>query len=118
MCTSEMVVSWEETMLLTILSKYKLNHHTSKFFPEGITTKYVVSMDDFVNTTEPIMNNEEIISDVLGGKNFEAEDEDSDVDFLIEPTCPQLGIVCQALEVLQSYMIFSDNRECTHKCIN
>ena len=41
-----------------------------------------------------IMNDEEIISAVLGEGNFEAEeDEDSDVDFLIKLTCPQLGIV-------------------------
>ena len=58
------------------------------------------------------MNDEEIISDVLGEENFEAEeDEDSDVDFLIEPTCPQSGVVHHALEVLKSYMIFSDNEE-------
>ena len=76
-------------------------------------------MDDFVNTTEPILNDEEIISDVLGEENFEAEkDEDSDVDFLIKPTFPQSGIVRQVLEALRSYMIFSDNRKCIHKCIN
>ena len=52
-------------------------------------------MDDFINTTEPIMNDEDIISDVLGKENIEAEkDEDSDVDFLIKSTCPQSGIVC------------------------
>ena len=51
-------------------------------------------MDDFVNTTEPIINDEEIISSVLEEENFETvEDEESDVDFLIEPTCPQSGIV-------------------------
>ena len=70
-------------------------------------------MDDFVNTTEPIMNDEEIISDVLDDENLEAEeDEDGDVDILIEPTCPQSGDVRQALEVLRRYMIFSDNGEC------
>ena len=61
---------------------------------------------------------EEIISDLLGEENFEADDENVDVDFLIEPTCPQSGIVRQALEVLRNYMIFSDNGECIHKCIN
>ena len=76
-------------------------------------------MDEFVNTTELIMNDEEIIPDVIGEENFEAEeDEDSEVDFLIKRTCPQSGIVRQALEILESYMIFSDNGECIHKCIN
>ena len=79
----------------------KLAVHTSEFFPEGTTAKDVVSMDDFVNTTKPIMNDEEILSDILVGENFEVkEDEDSDVDFLIKPICPQKGIVCQFLEVL------------------
>ena len=96
----------------------KLAVHTSEFFPEGTTAKDIVSMDDFVNTTEPIMN-DEIISDVLDEENLEAEeDEDGDVDILIEPTCPQSGDVRQALEVLRRYMIFSDNVEYIHKCIN
>ena len=51
-------------------------------------------MDDFVNTTEPIMKDEKIISDVLWEENFEAkEDKDSDVDLLIEKTWPQSGVV-------------------------
>ena len=37
---------------------------------------------------------------------------------MIEPTWPQLGIVHQTLVVLPSYMIFSDNGECIHICIN
>ena len=97
----------------------KLAVHTSEFFPEGTTAKDVVSMDDFVNTTEPIMNDEEIISNVLDEENLEAEeDKDGDVDILIEPTCPQSGDVRQALEVLRRYMVFSDNGVCIHKCIN
>ena len=36
----------------------------------------------------------------------------------IKLTCPQSGIVRQALEVLRSYMILSDNGECIRKCIN
>ena len=47
-------------------------------------------MDDFVNTTEPTINDEEIISYVLGEENFEAqEDEDKGANFFIESTCPQ-----------------------------
>ena len=89
----------------------KLAVHNSEFFPEGTTANDVVSMDDFVNTTEPIMSNEEIISGVLGEESFEAkEDEDSGVDFLIEPNYPQSGIVRQTLEVVSSYMIFNDKR--------
>ena len=63
---------------------------TSEFFPEGTKAKDVVSMNDFVNTAELIMNDEEVISDVLWEENFDAkEDNDSDVNFLIQPTWPQ-----------------------------
>ena len=64
-------------------------------------------MLEFVNTTEPNMN--ENISDVLGKVNLESEEvEDSDVDLLIESTCIQLDIIRQALEVLRGHMIFND----------
>ena len=70
----------------------KLAVHTSDFLPEGTRANDELPMEDFFKTTEPIINDEEIISDVLGGENFEAEeDEGSDVDFLIEPTCSQQG---------------------------
>ena len=46
------------------------------------------------------------------------EDEDGDVDILIEPTCPQLSDVLQALEVLRRYMIFCDSGQCIQRCIN
>ena len=75
-------------------------------------------MDYFVHHIEPIINHEDI-SDVLDEVNLEAEEDgDGDKDILIEATFPQLGVVCQALELLRRYMIFSDNGECIHKCIN
>ena len=75
-------------------------------------------MDYFVNHIEPIINHEDI-SDVLDEVNLEAEEDgDGDKDILIEASFPQLGVVCQALELLRRYMIFSDNGECIHKCIN
>ena len=55
----------------------KLAVHTSKFFPEGTMEKDVVSMDNLLKTTELIIKR-----------------------FLIEPTCSQSGVVCQALVVL------------------
>ena len=59
-----------------------------------------------INTTQLLKNDKEIIPDVFGEENFENEEvEDSDVDHLIEPTCPQSGIVRQILKVLRSYMI-------------
>ena len=94
----------------------RLAVYTSEFFPEGTIAKDVMSMDDFVNTTMSIMNDEEIISDMLGEENFEAEeDKDSDVDFLIEPTC---NWVLHIKPWKYYEATFSDNRECIDKCIN
>ena len=68
----------------------KLAVHTSEIFPKGKTAKDVVSMADFVNTTEPIRNDEEIISNALVEENHKAEEyKDDDVDIFIGPTCAQ-----------------------------
>ena len=100
----------------------KLAIHTSEFFLERTTAKDVASIDDFVYTTEPILNDEEITPNVLDEETLEAEEEkDGDKDILVEPTCPQSVDVPQELEVLRRYMILSDNgggEGCTHKCIN
>ena len=62
----------------------KLERHTSEFFLDWTTGKDLVSMGDFVNTIEPMMNDEEIISDVLDDENLESEEDgDGDVDILI-----------------------------------
>lgn len=53
----------------------KLAVLTSEFFLERITAKDVVSMADFFNTTESIMNDKEIISGVLDEENLEAEED-------------------------------------------
>ena len=73
--------------------------HTSEFFPEVITSSIdAACMDRFANTTEPIMNDEEIISDVLGEENLEAEeDDDGNVDILMEPNCSQTGYVRRSI---------------------
>ena len=50
----------------------KLEFLISEFFPDGTTAKDIVSMSDFFNSTDPIMNEEEIISGVLNKENLEA----------------------------------------------
>lgn len=67
---------------------YKHSVHTSEFFLEGTISKDVVSMNDLCNTSE---------QENLDGK----EDKDDEVDTSIEPTCPQLGDVRQALGALR-----------------
>ena len=64
----------------------KLAFLISEFFPEGTTEKDIVSMDNFFNTSDPIMNDKEIISGVLNEESLEAqEDENDDADVLTKP---------------------------------
>ena len=47
----------------------------------------------------------------------ETEEDDTD-DVSNEPICTQSSDVRQALDILQEYMLFSDNGEFIHKCLN
>ena len=79
----------------------KLASHTSELFLGVTTVKGVLSMKDFVNTTEPIMNDEKIMSEVLNEENIGSEEDgDYDVDIFIEQTEPKLGFARQELELL------------------
>ena len=79
----------------------KLASHTSELFLGVTTVKGVLSMKDFVSTTQPIMNDEEIMSEVLNEENIESEEDgDCDVDIFIEQTDPKLGFTRQELELL------------------
>lgn len=79
----------------------KLASHTSELFLGVTTVKGVLSMKDFVNTTEPIMNDEKIMSEVLNEENIGSEEDgDYDVDIFIEQTEPKLDFARQELELL------------------
>ena len=87
-----------------------------EFFPEGTTANDIVSVDDSLTSTEPLMTDDAILCDVLDEEGSETED---DTDGLSnEPICPQFSDVRQALDVLREYMLFSDNGEFIHKCLN
>ena len=47
-----------------------------------------------------------------------SETEDDTDDVSNEPLCQQFSAVRQALDVLREYMLFSDNGEFIHKCLN
>ena len=96
---------------LDMLAVYNPN-----FFPEGTTANDIVSVDDSLTSTEPLMTDDAIICDVLDEKGSETEDDTDDVSN--EPICPQSSAVRQALDVFQEYMLFSDNGEFIHKCLN
>ena len=68
-------------------------------------------------STEPIMTDGKILSEVLDEENTMVE-EYMDGDASEVTTCPYSGDVRQALTVLQNYMLLRDNEESIPNCIN
>ena len=93
----------------------KLAIYNPKFFPEGTTANDIVSVDDSVTGTEPLMTDDAILCDVLDDEGSETKNNTDDVSN--DPICPQSSDVHQALDVLQEYMLFSDKGEFIHKCL-
>ena len=94
----------------------KLAVYNPEFFPEGTSANDIVSVDDSLTSTESLMTDDATLCDVLDEEGSETEDDTDGVSN--EPICPQSSDVCQALDVLRENMLFSDNRELTHKCLN
>ena len=94
----------------------KLAVYNPEFFPEGTTAYYIVSVDDSLTSTEPLMTDDVILCDVLDEEGSETEDDRDGVSK--EPICPQSSDVGQALDVLREYMLFSDSGDFIHKCLN
>ena len=77
----------------------KLAVYTPKFFPEGTTANDIVSVDDSLTITEPLMTDDTILCDVLDEGGSETEDH---TDYVSNETiCPQSSDVRLALDVLQ-----------------
>ena len=96
---------------------YKFAVHAPEFFPEGTAAADVVSADDSVINTEPVMTDDEIIFDMLDQDDHATEEGDDDTSY-IQPSCPKSDEIRRALEVLREYMLFSENGECIHQCFN
>ena len=62
------------------------------------------------------MTDDTILRDVLDEEGSETEDHTDDVSN--EPIYPQSSNVRQVLDVLREYMLFIDNGEFIHKCLN
>ena len=45
-------------------------------------------------------------------------EEGGDDTSYIQPSCPKSDEIRRALEVLREYMLFSENGECIHQCVN
>ena len=94
----------------------KLAVYNPEFFPEGTTANDIVSVDDSRTSTEPLMTDDAILCKVLDEEGSETEDDTDSVSN--EPICPQSSDVRQALGVLRECMLFSNNGEFIHKCLN
>ena len=94
----------------------KLAVYNPEFFPEGTTANDIVSVDDSRTSTEPLMTDDAILCEVLDEEGSETEDDTDSVSN--EPICPQSSDLRQALGVLRECMLFSDNGEFIHKCLN
>ena len=94
----------------------KLAVYNPEFFPKGTTAYYIVSVDDSLTSTEPLMTDNVILCDVLDEEGSETEDDTDGVSN--ESICPQSSDVGQALDVLREYMLFSDSGEFIHKYLN
>ena len=94
----------------------KLVVYNPEFFPEGTTANDIVSVDDSLTIAEPLMTDDTILCDVLDEEGSETEDDTDGVSN--EQICPQSSDVRQALDVLRECMLFGDNGEFVHKCLN
>ena len=72
-------------------------------------------MHDSLISTKPLMTDDAILCDVLNEEGSETED---NTYVSNESICPQSRDVRQVLDVLREYMLFSDNGEFIHKCLN
>ena len=90
--------------------------YNPKFFPEGTTANHIVSVDDSLTSPEPLITDDAILCDVLDEEGSKTEDDTDDVSN--EPIYPKSNDVCQALNVLREYTLFSDNGEFIHKYLN
>ena len=94
----------------------KLAVYNPEFFLEGTTANDIVSVDNSLTSTEPLMTDDTMLCDVLDEEGSETEDDTDGVSN--ELICPQSSDMRQALDVLREYMLFSDNGEFIHKCLN
>ena len=94
----------------------KLAVYNPTFFPKGTPANDTVSVNDSHSSTEPLMTDDAILCDVLDEEGSETK---GDTDYVSnELICPQSSDVCQALDALREYLLFSDNGEFIHKFLN
>ena len=70
---------------------------------------FVVSADENVMSTVPLLTDEQLIEEVMNAANGDDDDdgEDDDDDALLNPVCPKVTDIWEALHVLHDYMPLS-----------
>ena len=83
-----------------------------EFYSPGTTAEGVVSADENVVCTVPLLTDEELIEEINdeNGDNADNEEEDDD-DALLNPVCPKVSYIREALQLLRNYMLFSLSSE-------
>ena len=75
-----------------------------EFYPPGTTAEDVVSADVSMCTV-PLLTDEELIKEMNNENGDDADNgEDDDDDALLNPVCPKVSDIREALQVLHDYM--------------
>ena len=83
-----------------------------EFYPPGTTAEDVVSADENVVCTVPLLTDEELIEEMNNENGDDADNgEDDDGDALLNPVCLKVSDIREALQVLHDYMPFSLSSE-------
>ena len=81
-----------------------------EFYPPGTTAEDVVSADENVVCTVPLLKDEELIEDMNNENGDDADNgEDVDDDALLNPVCTKVSDIREALQLLHDYMPFSSS---------
>ena len=78
------------------------------FYPPGTTVEDVISADQNLMSTEHLLSDEELIEEVMNAANGDnGDDDDDDKYVLLNPVCPNVSDIREALQVLHDYMPLS-----------
>ena len=77
-------------------------------YPPSTTAEDIVSADENVMSTVLLITDEELIEKVMNAANGDdTDDGEDDDDALLNPVCPKVSDIWEALQVLHDYMSFS-----------
>ena len=92
-----------------------------EFYPPGATAEDIVSTDENMVCTVPLLTDEELIEEMNNENGDDADngkDDDDDDDALLNPVCPKVSDILEAMQVLHDYMPFSLSGEDIRQTFN